>query len=42
MLTFYFATLSISFQIQYYVKVLIKFKQKEVFNVEKPITNIYL
>jgi hypothetical protein len=35
MFTFYFVTLCISFQIQYYVKVLIKFKQKEVFKVEK-------
>ena len=41
MFTFYFVTLFISFQIQYYVNVLIRFKQKEVFNVEKPITNIY-
>ena len=35
MFTVYFVTLFISFQIQYYVNVLIKFKHKEVFNVEK-------
>jgi hypothetical protein len=29
MFTFHFVTLSISFQIQYYVNVLIKFKQKK-------------
>ena len=37
MFTFHFVTLFISFQIQYYVKVLIKFKQNEVFNVEKTL-----
>jgi hypothetical protein len=40
MFTFYLVTLFISLQIQY-VNVLIKFKPKEVFNVEKPITHIY-
>jgi cell division protein FtsB len=40
MFTFYFVTLFISLPIQY-VNVLIKFKPKDVFNVEKPITHIY-
>ena len=40
MFAFCFVTLSISLQLQY-VNVLIKFKTKEVFNVKKPITDIY-
>ena len=40
MFTFYIVTLFISLQIQY-INVLIKSKSKEVFNVEKPIKNMY-
>jgi hypothetical protein len=40
MFAFCFVTLFISLQLQY-VNVLIKFKTKEVFNVEKLIAHIY-